>query len=167
MEFATYSVIFSLVVITILSGILLYLAWQRGQWIKEMKRRASIKEIRALRKLIIVKGPKGDRAVKALLDTGASNSFIRREVTLALADPIPLAHPVPVAFGQGEASIVEMFSCLLELDGYQMPWSFFVLPELTEELVLGADFFQRYKIKLDPEREDVIIDPQALRIQLI
>lgn len=48
-----------------------------------------------------------------------------------------------------------------------MPWGIYLLPELSEELILGADFFQRYKIKLDPEREDFMLDHTAFRLQLI
>jgi hypothetical protein len=44
---------------------------------------------------------------------------------------------------------------------------FIIVPKLTEELIMGADFFQRWKIKLDPEAEDIIIDPSALRIQTV
>jgi hypothetical protein len=44
---------------------------------------------------------------------------------------------------------------------------FIIVPELTEELILGTDFFLRWKIKLDPETEDIVIDPSALILQLV
>lgn len=44
---------------------------------------------------------------------------------------------------------------------------FYVLPDLSEELIIGADFFQRWKIRLDQERETILIDPSALRLKLV
>ncbi len=44
----------------------------------------------------------------------------------------------------------------------------FVLSGLSEELVIGAEFFQRYKVVLDPEREEVrFTDPEALKVKII
>jgi hypothetical protein len=45
--------------------------------------------------------------------------------------------------------------------------TFIIVPELTEELIIGADFLQLWKIKLDPMTEEIIIDPSALQLQLI
>lgn len=114
-----------------------------------------------------VQGPKGERVVKALMDTGASSSFGRRELMLEVTDPVPLVRRISVAFGQGGTEIEEAIVCLIEIEGYQAPWMIFLIPGLSEELILGADFFQRYKIKLDPEREDLMLDPTAFRLQLI
>jgi hypothetical protein len=42
-----------------------------------------------------------------------------------------------------------------------------VADELSEELIIGADTLQHWKIKLDPEREDVIIDKKGLELKLL
>lgn len=41
------------------------------------------------------------------------------------------------------------------------------MPNLTEELILGADFFQRWKIRPNPENEDFILDQDALKLKLV
>ncbi|MDI6886883.1 MAG: hypothetical protein QMD22_11210, partial [archaeon] len=41
------------------------------------------------------------------------------------------------------------------------------VPNLSEELIIGSDFLQRWKIKLDPESEKIIIDPRALKLKLV
>jgi hypothetical protein len=44
---------------------------------------------------------------------------------------------------------------------------FLVVPELPYKVIVGADFFQKWKIKLDPATEDFIIDEKALEIILV
>jgi len=43
---------------------------------------------------------------------------------------------------------------------------FLVVPELPYEVIVGADFFQKWKIKLDPSTEDFLLDEKALEIIL-
>jgi hypothetical protein len=33
-------------------------------------------------------------------------------------------------------------------------------------MIIGVDMLQRWKIRLDPEQEDVTIDPRATRLRL-
>lgn len=53
------------------------------------------------------------------------------------------------------------------LDGHALSWLFYVIPDLTEDAVIGADFLQIWEIKLDPERERLIFDPNALKLKLV
>jgi hypothetical protein len=101
------------------------------------------------------------------MDTGASRCYIRDKEANLIAQPSRIPTPAELRLGKGSTQVNEMLVCDIELDGYRMPWAFMVVPELTEELILGADFFQILKIKLDPETEEIIIDPSALEIQLI
>lgn len=50
----------------------------------------------------------------------------------------------------------------IEVEDYNLFWHFLVVPNLSEELIIGADFLQRWKIKLDPENEKITIDEKAL-----
>ncbi len=112
-------------------------------------------------------GPKGALTLNALMDTGASECFIRPEKAGCIAPFTKLDKPFAVELGKGKVGIKEVVHASIYLDGYRMHWSLNVFPQLTEEVILGADFFQRYKIKLDPERERVIIDPKALKVKLV
>ena len=42
---------------------------------------------------------------------------------------------------------------------------FFVVDDLAEELIIGADMMQRFKISLDLDDESVAIDPRALYLR--
>ena len=112
-------------------------------------------------------GTRGERILRALMDTGVSESFMRREEAITLAEPVRLPWSVTVELGKGTVASDEVITCFVELDGHRLKWTFTVIPELTEPVIVGADFFQRWKIKLDPEREEIILDPDALRLKLI
>ena len=55
----------------------------------------------------------------------------------------------------------------VDLRGHKLGFYFLVVPELPYEIIVGADFFQKWKIKLDPVAEDFIIDEKALKIMLV
>lgn len=101
------------------------------------------------------------------MDTGASRCYIRDKEANLIGQSSKMPAPVKLRLGKGSTSVNQMLVCSIELDGYRVPWAFMDVPELTDELILGADFFQILKIKLDPETEEIIIDPSALIIQLI
>ena len=55
----------------------------------------------------------------------------------------------------------------IQLDGATLFATLLIVPNLTQELILGADFFQRWKIRLNPENEDFILDKDALKLKLV
>ena len=67
---------------------------------------------------------------------------------------------------RGTLETGEAIFASVTINNYSLFGTFIVIPELAEELILGADFFQRWKIRLDPEQEEVSIDPSALRLRL-
>jgi hypothetical protein len=112
-------------------------------------------------------GNKGSKVLEALMDNGASRCFIRETDVQGLAEPLKTPTPFTVELGKGTVTIEAGTTLLVHIDGYALPWTFYVFPDLTEEVIIGADFFQAWKIKLDPATEDLILDPQALKIKLV
>jgi hypothetical protein len=112
-------------------------------------------------------GPKGHRTLKALMDTGASESFINASAARPLGRPFKMPRPIKIELGKGPIKIDQVIYAYVDLNGYRLHWTFNVVRSLTEELILGADFFQRWKIKLGPEAEKIIIDPKALKVKLV
>ncbi len=117
-------------------------------------------------KPITLIGTLGTKTLNALMDTGASRCYIRGEKAHLIAPPSKIP-AVTLRLGKGTTQVNELLVCDVELNGNRMPWAFIIVHKLTEELIIGADFFQILKIKLDPETEEIIIDPSALKIQLI
>jgi len=121
-----------------------------------------------IKKKIKVAGSKLERACEVLFDTGASACFVREDVALQLGQVIKA--PYPLAFRLGNNTIMtadNTVTLFLDLKGHKLSFYFLVVSELPYEVIVGADFFQKWKIKLDPITEDFIIDEKALEIMLV
>lgn len=112
-------------------------------------------------------GALGTKTLTALMDTTASWSYIRKDEAMSIAPPYKVAEPIAVRLGKVASQADEVMISDVEFGGYRMYGTFIIVPELTEELIIGADFLQLWKIKLDPMTEEIIIDPSALQLQLI
>ncbi len=55
----------------------------------------------------------------------------------------------------------------VQLNGATLFATLLVVANLSEELILGADFFQRWKVRLNPENEEFILDQDALKLKLV
>lgn len=95
------------------------------------------------------------------MDSGALASVIRADLGRTLGDPSKL----PRALRTGR--VTEQVPVEVAFDGHRFVTTAYLLQKSTEELILGADFFQRYKVALDFERERVVFtDPNALKFKL-
>lgn len=118
-------------------------------------------------KLLRMQGELGEREVNTLFDTGASQSLIRRGIAQEIATISKSTRRLRFQTASGILETAEAIISTIWIDGHPLLWFFIVAPELPEELILGADFFQRWKIRLDPEREEITIDPSALELKLL
>jgi hypothetical protein len=118
-------------------------------------------------KTVRLTGSRADREVKALFDTGSSRCFVSRDVAQSLGDIFPVAIPLQIETATAVTEAREAIHAAIWLDGHPLQWTFYVVEGLTEEAIVGADFLQVWKIKLDPEREALILDPNALKLKLV
>jgi len=114
-------------------------------------------------------GSKGERTVKAIFDSGASYSFIKPELAEELAMVERL--PEPMDFGtakQGESlSAKEAIRLNFYLDGYRFSDEFMLIPNLSEPVIIGAATLQKWRLKLNFETDEVIIDPRVTKLRLL
>ena len=54
------------------------------------------------------------------------------------------------------------YTWISQLNGVEVFYAFYVADPLSDEMIIGADMLQRWKIKLDPEAEEVYIDPDVV-----
>lgn len=118
-------------------------------------------------KQVKLTGPKAMREFTALLDTEASESFIRTEEAQQISTPYKMPEPITLELGKGQLKADEAIFTYVDLDGVRLHWTFIVVSDLTEQVIIGADFFERWKIKLDPETEKIIFDSKALKLKLV
>ena len=122
-----------------------------------------------IQKLIKVVGSKGSQEVEAIFDSGSTYSCIHPELAAKLETVLPL--PEPMEFGtakEGEKlQANERVSLNFYVDGYRFSDEFMLIPELSEQAIIGAATLQKWRMKLDFEHDEVIIDPRVTKLRLL
>ncbi len=120
-------------------------------------------------KRIKLVGSRGEHETEGLFDNGASYSFIRRDIAERLEILLPLPQPMSFEMAQQGATPVVRERVVLDfwIDGYRFSDEFFVVDNLADELTIGATTMQKWRLKLDMEREDIIIDPSVTRLRFV
>jgi hypothetical protein len=102
----------------------------------------------------------------ALFDSGATYSWIRPDIAREL-DVVNLL-PEKMVFGtakNGDQLIAtERTTLNFFLKDCRFSDEFMLIPDLSEELIIGAKTLQAWRMKLDFEADDVIIDPRVTRL---
>jgi hypothetical protein len=122
-----------------------------------------------IQKLIRLVGSKGSREEVVIFDSGSTYSCIQPELAKELEIIIPL--PEPMDFGtakDGETlTVTERVSLNFYLDGYRFSDEFMLIPGLSEAVIIGAKTLQGWRMKLDFEADEVIIDPRVTHLRLL
>lgn len=120
-------------------------------------------------KPVEIVGNKGRAKVRALFDTGASSSFLRKDIAERVATFGPLPNPRKFLLGDGKNAILaqEFAAVDIIIKGVTVFFPLWVVEQIGEEIIIGADMLQRWKIRLDPETEDVFIDPKVTELKLM
>ena len=112
-------------------------------------------------------GNRANDVVRVLYDTGSGASFVRRDIAEPLGNID--SSPVPVRFmmasGQETFTVEQVVNLAVDVDGTPLVYMFYVADDLAEELIIGADMMQKFKITLDMDNEAVSIDPRALYLR--
>jgi len=119
-------------------------------------------------KKLQVFGDKGKKRVQVLFDTGASASFIRRDVVESLATILRLPSPEVYTLGDGVGRLRATETAVLYVivKGIRISDNFIVVPRLSDEMIVGANTLQKWRVKLDLENEDVLINRRVSRLLL-
>jgi hypothetical protein len=122
-----------------------------------------------IRKEIELVGSKGKRKEIALFDSGATYSCIRKEIAQELEIILPLTRPIRLITAQEKNYMEVKERVVLDfyLSGYRFSDEFLIIENLSEKVIIGAKTMQAWRLKLDFEKEDIIIDPRVTEIQLI
>lgn len=122
-----------------------------------------------IQKQIKLVGSKGQKEVLAIFDSGASYSCIQPEIARELE--VTLRLPEPMEFGTAELgrqiTATERVPLNFYIDGYRFSDEFMLIPELSELVIIGAATLQKWRLKLDFEKEEVIIDPKVTKLRLL
>ena len=117
---------------------------------------------------ILLRGPLGEKEVTALFDSGASNSCIRPEIARELEQSIPLWEPIRISTADEKNHLEVKEAVLLEfyINDLRFSTDFYLVPRLSEEVIIGASTLQQWQFKLDFEKEELIINPRVTRFRI-
>jgi len=122
-----------------------------------------------IQKRVKLVGSKGTREVEALFDSGATYSCIRPDIAREIDISIPL--PEPMVFGSAKngdfLTANEAVRLNFFLKDCRFSDEFMLIPDLSEELIIGAKTLQAWRMKLDFEADDVIVDPRVTKLRLM
>ena len=110
-----------------------------------------------------VTGHLGSGTVRVLYDTGSGSSFVRRSVAENLGNIVHTLLPMTftMADGWGTLTVDQDVALYIDVDGTGLMHHFYVVDNLAEELIAGADLIRKWKISLDPDTQTVTVDPRA------
>jgi len=114
-------------------------------------------------------GSKGERNLYTRFDSGANLSCINPDMIEGIEQPIFLGRIRQLATAS-EGHFIEVKEAV-RLDFYindiLLSDEFLLVPGLSEEAIIGAATLQKWRIKLDFEHDQVIVDPKVSKLQLI
>jgi hypothetical protein len=114
-------------------------------------------------------GSKGEKILYTLFDSGANLSCIHPDHIAGLETPIHMGRIRKLATA-AEGHYIEITERII-IDFYindiLLSDEFLVVPGLSEEAVIGAATLQKWRIKLDFEHDQLIVDPKVSKMQLI
>ncbi|MFO8063393.1 MAG: retropepsin-like aspartic protease [Spirochaetia bacterium] len=125
-----------------------------------------------LEKDILLLGSKGTARRRALFDSGASYSIIRRELAESLehvtAIPDPENYIFETARPDDTIQAMQRVSLEFRFDDSEARFSdeFIVFDECSEEVIIGATTMQKWSIKLDFDREEIHYRKHAVRLRV-
>jgi hypothetical protein len=114
-------------------------------------------------------GSKGEKTLYTLFDSGANLSCISPDHIKDLETPVHLGRIRKLATAsEGHyIEITERVTLEFYINDVLLSDEFFVVPGLSEEAIIGAATLQKWRIKLDVEHDQVIVDPKVAKLQLI
>ena len=115
-----------------------------------------------------VTGTRRSDIVRVLYDTGSGLSFTRRDIAEMLGEIVDTPTPLRFMMADGREGLTvnQRINLSIDIDGTVLPHSFYVADDLAEELIIGADMMQTWKISLDLDQEAVAIDPRILYLNM-
>jgi predicted aspartyl protease len=121
-----------------------------------------------IEKKIKLVGSKGSKSLIALFDSGASYSHIKPKLAEELGIVESLPQPIRLATAKNGEEVVTKARVTLDfwIDGYRFSDEFMVVEELSEDVIIGVTSMQKWRMKLDFEKEEIIIDPRVTKLRL-
>jgi predicted aspartyl protease len=105
-----------------------------------------------------IRSSKGELDVRALFDTGASFTVVRKEVAEKIGHILPTdVKEVTLADGRTKLKVLGYIPISMILEGSPVDDIAYVIERLAEDLIIGIKVMEFYDIKLDPSTNKIVI----------
>ncbi len=120
-------------------------------------------------KKLLLKGSKGSVIANALFDSGASHSFIKREIAEKIEVLTKMPEPMDFSTAEEGAKVfaTHCISIHFYINNDRFGEMFYVIDNLAEDVIIGAKTMQAYHFKLDFEKKEITYPPEVTRFQII
>lgn len=122
-----------------------------------------------LRIPLLFEGSRSSKNLYALFDSGATCSCINEDRGEELETFTTLHTPMRLATASEHVfmEITQRVTLDFYKDDIRFSDEFLVVPNLSEDVMIGATTMQKWRIKLDFEHDTIIIDPKVAKLILI
>jgi hypothetical protein len=110
-------------------------------------------------------GSLGEKTGYSLFDSGASFSCLTPEFLEDLEIPVKMHKPLEIATSAAGSylKITQRVALDFYYNDIRMSDEFMVIPGLSEDVIIGVNTLQKWRIKLDFEHDTVIVDPKVAK----
>jgi predicted aspartyl protease len=110
-------------------------------------------------------GSLGEKTGYSLFDSGASFSCLTPEFLEDLEIPVKMHKPLEIATAAAGSylKITQRVALDFYYNDIRMSDEFMVIPGLSEDVIIGVNTLQKWRIKLDFEHDTVIVDPKVAK----
>lgn len=113
-------------------------------------------------KRISVSGEKGEGAYEILFDTGATKSLVRYDIAEKLCNIekfVSLEPPSKFNLADGKNFLEANFlvNLFIRIDGYKLPYHFYVVNKMSRDVIVGLDFMQSWEIGIDFKEKEITL----------
>jgi len=120
-------------------------------------------------KEITLKGSKGEAEKEAIFDSGSTYSCIHPDLAKDLEMILPLSKPREFLTAEEGRRVKATGRVTLDfyVDDYLLSDEFMVIEGLSNGVIIGAATLQKWRIKLDFEHDEIVIDPRVKKLWLL
>lgn len=113
-------------------------------------------------------GSKDEAIIYTLFDSGATFSCISFEYAEKLAHLEKMRKPIELATAARDTYLKIEYAVRLDFyyNDIRLSDEFMIIPNISEDAILGVNTLQKWRIKLDFEHDTVIIDPKVAKAML-
>jgi hypothetical protein len=122
-----------------------------------------------IQKIIRLGGSIGSKEELAFFDGGTSYSCILPELAKQLGLVTPVPEPMTFRMAENPRLVTATERVCLEfhLQGYRFSDEFMLVPHLPEQVIIGAKTLRKWRMRLDFDNDEVIIDIRVTKQRLM